>query len=206
MPCIDTSPNVGGADIMNKEVRHMDDSKIIEQFFERNENALKETEAKYGRLCASIARNILRDKSDQEECLNDIYLSLWNTIPPEHPRNFAAFIAKLARNICLKRVEFNTALKRTPEAEISISELEDILPDKNAEFDIADEELGKLISRFLMTENEDARNVFLRKYWFFDSIKDIAKGYGFTQSKVKSMLYHTRERLKKYLEKEGIKL
>ncbi len=184
----------------------MDDGKIIEQFFERNENALKETEAKYGRLCASIARNILRDKSDQEECLNDIYLNLWNTIPPEHPRNFAAFIAKLARNICLKRVEFNTALKRTPEAEISISELEDILPDKNAEFDIADEELGKLISRFLMTENEDARNVFLRKYWFFDSVKDIAKGYGFTQSKVKSMLYHTRERFKKYLEKEGIKL
>ncbi len=184
----------------------MYDAEIIEQLFSRNEAALKEVEASYGKLCSKIARNILHDGSDREECINDIYLNIWNAIPPNRPQNLPAFIAKLARNTCLKRVKFNTAAKRSSDAEISISELEEILPDTAAEFDITDEDLGKLLNCFLQNEKEESRNVFLRKYWFFDSIQDIAKRYSFSESKVKSMLYHTRLRLKEYLIKEGIPL
>lgn len=183
----------------------MDDLQLIDLFFERNEDAIKETESKYGKLCLSIARNILDNEADSEECVNDTYLSVWNTIPPQRPNNFAAFISKIARNISLKRVRFDSAMKRSALTVISLSELEEIIPDYHGS-DIGDEQLGKLISTFLRTETADARNVFVRKYWFFDTISEIADKYSFSESKVKSMLYHTRNKLRDYLKKEGIYL
>lgn len=182
--------------------KRMDDLQIIELYFDRNEKAIKETEVKYGKLCFSIANNILNNEADTEECVNDTYLSVWNTIPPQRPNNFMAFICKITRNISLKRIEFNNAVKRSAHTIISLSELEEVLPGTNNQPEIEDEQLGKLISDFLRSEKEDARNVFIRKYWYFDTIADIATRYSFSEGKVKSMLFHTRNRLKDYLKKE----
>ena len=182
----------------------MDDSTIIGLYFERDENAIKETDIKYGRLCFGVAINILGDDKDSEECVNDTYLSVWNRIPPTRPNNFMAFICKITRNLSLKRLDYNKAMKRNPESMVSFTELEDVLPDSSIMPDVGNQEIGKMISEFLRHEKIEARNVFIRKYWFFDSVSDIAARYSFTESKVKNMLYHTRNKLREYLRKEGI--
>lgn len=184
----------------------MDDLLIIELYFGRDEKAIIETDKKYGRLCFSVAINILGNDEDSEECVNDTYLSVWNKIPPTRPNNFMAFICKITRNLSLKKLDYNKAMKRTSELSVSFTELEDILPDKNIMPDVENEEIGKKISEFLRHEKADARNVFIRKYWFFDSVSDIAARYSFTESKVKNMLYHSRNKLRKYLEREGIEI
>ncbi len=182
----------------------MDDRHIIDLYIKRDENAIKETEKKYGRLCFHIANNILGNEQDAEECVNDTYLGAWNAIPPEEPRCLMAFISRIARNLALKKHEYNTADKRNAYELVSLTELEEILPDSDSLDDRGDEELGKLISDFLRGEKEDARNVFVRKYWYFDSVENIALRYSFSESKVKSMLFHTRKRLKHYLKLRGI--
>lgn len=182
----------------------MEDAKIIELFLSRSEGAITETSAKYGRLCLSIAGNILGNTEDSEECVNDAYLALWNCIPPQRPTNLLAFICKITRNLSLKKLEYNLAKKRDANITLSLSELEDILPDYAVSPDFNDEEIGKVISDFLKKEKPEVRNVFIRKYWYFDSVADIAKRYKFSESKVKSMLFHTRNKLKKHLIKEGV--
>lgn len=184
----------------------MDDSQIIELYFSRNEQAIRETDLKYGKLCFNIANNILNNDEDSEECVNDTYLSVWNRIPPTKPKNFRAFICKIARNLSCKKLKFVLAKKRNSNAVLSFSDLEEILPDNCIAPNVTDEEIGSLISAFLQEEKKDARTIFVCKYWFFDSISDIAIRYSFSESKVKSMLYHTRNRLKEYLKKEGIKI
>lgn len=184
----------------------MDDLQIIELYFARDERAIKETDSKYGKLCFRVAKNILFDDEDSEECVNDTFLTVWNKIPPTRPNNFTAFICKITRNLSLKKLELSNAGKRSANAVISLSEIEEILPDNRIAPGVEEEELGKLISTFLWNEKEDARNVFLRKYWFFDSISDIAGRYSFSESKVKSMLFHTRNRLREFLKKEGIEI
>ncbi len=183
----------------------MDDKRIIELYFARDEQAIKETEQKYGKLCFSLAHNILGNREDSEECVNDAYRGLWNTIPPKRPQNFKAFVCAITRNLSLKKLEHETRQKRDGGTLVSFEELEEFFPDSALEGQ-SDEQIGVLISTFLRGEKEDVRRVFLRKYYFFDSTKDIAKRYGFTESKVKNMLYHTREKLKEYLIEEGIKL
>ncbi len=182
----------------------MEDIKIIELFFSRSEEAITETASKYGKLCLSIAGNILRNSEDSEECVNDTYLTLWNCIPPKRPSNLMAFISKITRNLSLKKLEYNLAKKRDSSITHSLTELEEILPDREFSYKFDDEEIGKLLSDFLRKEKADARNIFIRKYWYFDSVSDIAKQYKFSESKVKSVLFHTRNRLKKYLIKEGV--
>lgn len=182
----------------------MTDSMIVDLYFARNENAIKETDTKYGRLCFHIARNVLGNDEDSEECVNDTYMSAWNKIPPVRPNDFRAFICRITRNLSLKRADYNKALKRMPEAIVSFSEIEDVLPDNRfiPEADIND--ISRLISDFLRHERADHRNVFIRRYWFFDSIGSIAARYSFTESKVKNILYHTRNKLRDYLQKEGV--
>lgn len=182
----------------------MDDNKIIELFFLRSEKAIAETTSKYGKLCHSIAGNILGSTEDSEECVNDTYLTLWNKIPPARPANFMAFICKIVRNLSLKKLEYNRAKRRDNTITVCFSELEEVLPDHAISTHFDDEEIGRVISEFLKKEKADARNVFIRKYWYFDSVSDIAKRYKFSESKVKSMLFYTRNRLKKYLIKEGV--
>lgn len=179
----------------------MDDLTIIELYFDRSEQAIDETDKKYGKLCRSLAGSILSSDEDAEECVSDAYLSVWNTIPPTRPNNFTAFLCRIVRNLSLKRLDYNTAQKRNGNVTVPLAELEEVLhtsPEPEAE------ELGKLISRFLRQEKADARNVFIRRYYFFDTVADIAERYSFSESKVKSMLYHTRNRLRAFLKKEGI--
>ena len=184
----------------------MDDLMIIELYFARDEQAIKETDVKYGKLCFSMANNILSNDEDSEECVNDTYLSVWNKIPPTRPSNFRAFICKIVRNLSIKKLEFNLRLKRTQNVTVSYAELEEVLPDTRTAPEWEYENLGKIISDFLDSEKEDARNVFIRKYYFFDSISDIAARYSFTESKVKNMLYHSRNKLREILKKEGIEV
>lgn len=184
----------------------MDDARIIELYFERNEEAIKETDVKYGKLCHSIAYNILNNYEDSEECVNDTYVGVWNAIPPTRPNNFMAFVCKIVRNLSLKRLEFVKREKRSADVLMSLEEFETILPDERYAPDVSDEEVGKLISQFLRSQKKDVRNVFVRKYYFFDSVEEIAKRYSFTKSKVKNMLFHTRNKLRDYLIKEGVEL
>ena len=184
----------------------MEDLKIIELYFERNEQAIKETDLKYGKLCHRIAYNILNDREDSKECVNDTYVGVWNAIPPTRPNNFTAFICRIARNLSLKRLEFIKREKRSADVLLSFEELAAVLPDERYAPNISDEDVGRVISEFLRDQKEDAKNVFVRKYYFFDSIGEIAKRYSFTESKVKNMLFNTRNKLKDYLIKEGIEI
>ena len=184
----------------------MDDQKIIELFFKRCEEAIAATSEKYGKMCRSISDRILKNNEAVEECVNDTYLSTWNTIPPTRPNNFRAFLCKIVRNLSMKKLEFNLALKRSQNVTVSFSELEEILPDNRTAPEWEYESLGKIITDFLQAEKEDVRNVFIRKYYFFDSISDIAGRYSFSESKVKNMLYHSRNRLREYLKKAGVEV
>ena len=184
----------------------MNDLEIIELYFERDEKAIKETDAKYGKLCHSIANNILHNEQDSEECVNDTYIGVWKAIPPTRPNNFMAFVCKITRNLSLKRLETMARRKRSAATIVSLDELAEVLPDENIASGVSDADIAKAISDFLRNEKEDVRNVFMRKYYFFDSVSDIAERFGFTESKVKSMLFHTRNKLKEYLIKEGVEI
>lgn len=182
----------------------MEDVQIVELYWIRDERAIQETDKKYGKLCFRISNGILNCTSDAEECVNDTYLGVWNSIPPMRPQNFLAYLCKIVRNLSLKRYDYNRAEKRDGSRTLSLSELEDAFPDNSFASDVGDEELGALISRFLRTLKPEARNVFVRRYWMMEPLADIARHFGFSESKVKSMLFHTRNKLKAFLEKEGI--
>ena len=184
----------------------MNDLEIIELYFKRDEKAIEETDAKYGKLCHRIAYNILNNDEDSEECVNDTYIGVWNAIPPTRPNNFMAFVCRITRNLSLKHLEKMARQKRSAGTIVSLDELAEVLPDDTIADGFSDEDIAKAISDFLRSENEDARNVFMRKYYFFDSISDISRRFGFTESKVKSMLFHTRNKLKEYLIKEGVEI
>lgn len=182
----------------------MDDQRIIELYFARDEQAIRETEAKYGKLCQSLAYRILGNHQDAEECVNDTYAGVWNAIPPVKPNNFTAFICRITRNLSLKRLEYLSREKRSAETVLSLDELAAMLPDERFSPAATEGEVGALISFFLRGQKEEARNVFIRKYYFFDSVAEIAERYGFTESKVKNLLFTTRNRLRDYLIKEGV--
>ena len=165
--------------------------------------AIVEVKKKYNGICRSIALSMLHDPEDAEECINDVYMILWNSVPPA-PDNFKAYIYKLTRNMCLKKIEYNSAKKRSGKSKVSLSELGDDISGENFSVHEDKMELGEIISKFLRSQKPDVRNVFLRRYWLMESIEEIAARFSFSTSKVKSMLFHTRSKLEKYLKKEGI--
>ena len=183
----------------------MDDARIIDLYVARDEQAIRETDSKYGNLCRHIACRILHDRDDAEECVNDGYLGVWNAIPPARPQHLKAFVCRITRNQALKRLEFLTRKKRSADVLLSLEELEGVLSEGSVA-DASEEDLGEIISRFLRTQKTDARNVFIRRYYFFDPVSEIAVRYAFTESKVKNMLLRTRKKLKEYLKKEGVDL
>ena len=184
----------------------IDDKKIIELYFERNEQAIKETDIKYGKLCHKIAYNILNNLQDSEECVNDTYLGVWNKIPPTRPDNFKAYISKIVRSISIDKFRKQKAKKRSADMVMALDELADILPDERYAPSRNDEEIGKSISIFLNKQKEVVRRVFLLKYFYFESNIAIAERCGFTERKVTHMLAHTGAQLKEYLIKEEIYL
>ena len=154
-----------------------------------------------------MANNILNNVCDAEECVNDSYLTVWNSIPDERPNNFSAFLCRIVKNLSFKKLEHISAQKRKPEMLVSLNELQDCLSsstDTETNYDTA--ELGKIISRFLREQSETNRNIFVRRYWYYESVKDIAADYGFKEKKVSNILFEMRKKLKRFLEQEGYNL
>lgn len=183
----------------------MEDKTIIELYWQRKEEAIEETSLKYGALCSYIAKNLLSSHEDCEECVNDTYLAVWNAIPKERPNIFSAFICRITRNLALKKYEYLSAAKRNPGAITSLEELgECISGTESIESEMEKRQIESTINEFLWQLNPEKRNIFIRRYWYFDTIESICKRTGFTKSKVKSMLYEMRQKLRKRLENEGI--
>ena len=184
----------------------MNDHEIIALFFARQENAISATADKYGNYCHAIAYNILFNRSDAEECVNDTYLGAWNSIPPQRPNNLAAYLGKITRNLALNRYKRNTVAKRGyGQVEIALSELENcISDDTDVEQAVEDALIVSVINRFLYAHSLKNRNIFIRRYWYLDSTEEIAEKSGFTVSKVKSMLFRIRKRLYAQLTEEGL--
>ncbi|MCU6708098.1 sigma-70 family RNA polymerase sigma factor [Paenibacillus sp. J5C_2022] len=185
----------------------MKDRAIVHLYLQRSQQALVETKNKYGAYCKAIARNILSNYSDIEECENDTYLAAWNAIPPNMPRKFSVFLGRITRNIALDKHGYNTAKKRTRQFEVILSELEGCIasPD-TVETEYEAGEIANLINQFLYAIDEQARNLFIRRYWYSDSIESIARMFRMSSSKVKSILFRTRNKLKDHLHKEGVNL
>lgn len=182
----------------------MEDNGIIDLFFCRSEQAIAETDKKYGGYCYAIAYNILSSKEDSEESVSDTYLAAWNTIPPRRPGFLSAFLGKITRHISIDRWRRRSAQKRGGgELPVALEELGECVAVPDAETEITQRELARTLSDFLSTLPETERNVFLCRYWYLDSIAVIAQQSGFTQSKVTSMLHRTRGKLRKKLSQEG---
>lgn len=181
----------------------MEDSKIIELYFARSEAAIQETQNKYGRYCHYIAYHILYSESDADECVNDTYYNVWDNIPPQKPTNFRVFIGSITRNLALNRYDYNNAQKRLPKFEVALDELNECT--QGRQFAVEEELILKeLINRFLGTLPKRERVVFLQRYWYFCSVKEIASNVGIRESNVKVILYRVREQFKDYLNKEGV--
>ncbi len=185
----------------------MDDEAIVSLYWARDESAITETSSKYGGLCNHIANNILASREDREECINDTYLAIWNAIPDKHPNRFSVFISRIVRNLALKKYEYISAAKRNPSAVTSFEELGDCVSGTaSVESEIERKHIEATINKFLWRQADEKRNIFIRRYWYLDSIETICRCTGFSQSKVKSMLYEMRRKLKRYLENEGIEV
>ena len=183
----------------------MDDKNIVDLFWQRSEKAIVETDSKYGGYCFSIAYNVLANNEDAEESVSDTYMAAWNKLPPHRPSILATFLGKITRNISISRWRSRSAYKRGGgEIVLALEELDNCV-DGTQDIEASSDarELSACLNRFLDSLSKAERDIFLRRYWFFDPIAAIAESYGFTQSKVTSMLHRMRGKLRKQLEKEG---
>lgn len=185
----------------------MEDSQILELYFARSELAIQETDTKYGGYCYKIAYSILANREDSEESVSDTWLSAWNIIPPRRPARLATFLGKLTRNISIDRWRKISARKRgNGEVDIALEELgECVCGQKSVEDALIQKEVIACLNRFLAALSDDERTVFLCRYWYVNSLEEIAEKTGFSVGKIKSMLHRTRGRLSKRLEKEGLR-
>ena len=183
----------------------MKDSQIVELYFARSETAISETDKKYGRYFHYIAYNILYSKEDAEECVNDTYVKAWDIMPPRRPEKLSTFLGKITRNIALNRYNYEHAGKREGTADIIFSEAEEFIPDPFSENHISEEiALRDAINGFLASLPERTRTVFIQRYWYMCSVREISQSVGITETNVKVILHRTRADFKAYLEKEGI--
>lgn len=183
----------------------MEDEKIIELFFARSEAAIAELDIKYGRTCHKLSYNILHNRQDAEECVNDAYLGTWNAIPPERPNPLLTFLCKIVRNISIKRYEANTAAKRNSAFDVAMEELEACLSSKNTvETEVEEKALVRMIENFLDTLTEENCTIFLRRYWFSDTYEQIAAHVGMTEKNVSVRLTRIRKQLKDYFTERGV--
>ena len=185
----------------------MDDKKIIELYFERNEQAIKETQDKYGAFCHRIAMNILGIHEDAEECVNDTYYSVWKQIPPTVPEVFKVYLGRITRNLSISRFRAMRAKKRYSSMEIMLSELNDCVPSSsNVEQTIEVMQLSDYISEWLDSLPEEDCALFVRRYWFGDEVQEIAKKSGITAAKMAQRMLRLRKSLKAALEQKGVAL
>ena len=183
----------------------MEDEKIIELFFARSELAIKELDNKYGAVCHNISYNILNNEFDAEECVNDAYLGTWNAIPPQKPQYLRLFLGTVTRNLAFSRYRANTALCRgSGEIPLALEELSECVGrDTDPERKLEARELGSAVTEFLKAESQNSRVIFLRRYYYLESSREIARCLGTSDSNVRLQLSRTRKKLKAYLKKEG---
>lgn len=183
----------------------MDDSAILELFFARSEAGISELDAKYGAIFHSLAYNLLGDREDAAECVNDAYFGAWRAIPPERPEKLCSWVCRVVRNTCVDRLRRRGAGKRRGEYELALDELDGCLaaPDSVSEA-VELDELTQEIDRFLGSLNEESRVIFLRRYWFADSISDIAGRMGLGEKAVSVRLTRIRKKLREYLKQRGV--
>ena len=181
----------------------MEDERIVFLYWERDENAIRETEIKYGRYCHAIAYHILDSHEDAEECVNDTWNGAWNAMPPEKPTRLSSFLARITRNIAIDRYRHNNAQKRTAEVEVAMEEYWECIP--NGEASVEDMlALKQAINGFLARLDARSRVIFMRRYWYSMSVKAIADSMRLSESHVSVILHRTRSKFKDYLTKEGI--
>lgn len=181
----------------------MEDKKIILLLLNRAESAIQALANRFGKRLLATARNILRDHRDAEESVSDTYLAVWNAIPPHQPDPLSGYVYKTGRNIALNRLRYNTAQIRNPDYDLSLEELESCIAGASLEDEFDARLLGRAIDRFLSGISRDNRVIFLRRYWFGDSVRDIARHLALTENNVKVRLHRTRNQLREHLRKEG---
>lgn len=183
----------------------LEDSQIISLFYERSEQAIAELDRKYGAAVKKTVANILSSRQDVEECANDTYLGVWNSIPPQNPNPLISYVCKIARNLATWKYHSNTAQKRNGQYDLVLDELEECIPaTNNVESDYEAKELSAAISRFLNSLSYDDRFCFLRRYWYADSVSDIATITHGNSHRISVRLFRTREKLYRYLREEGL--
>ena len=179
----------------------MDDQKIIELYFARSEDAIRETDAKYGRYCHTVAYNVLHSNADAEECVNDTYIRAWESIPPKQPSRLSTFLAKITRNLALDRIDYYNAEKR-PQNTVSL--IEELGECTAAGDEILDEiALRDSLNSFLGDLKKKTRMIFMQRYWYLRSIAEISCDFGISESNVKVILHRTRNELREHLAKNG---
>ncbi len=182
----------------------MEDTAIVALYWDRNENAIAETERKYGAYCRAIAQNILSSREDAEECVSDTWHNAWNAMPPQRPGSLSAFLGRIVRNLSISRWRREHAQKRFSGLETLLSELEDCLPSSgNVEGELEGKELTALVERWLETLDKEDRVVFLRRYWYGDEVKTVARAWGVGANQMAKRLMRLRRELKQELEREG---
>lgn len=194
-------------DSQRKDIR-MEDDQIVGLFWKRSEEAIHQTRLKYGQYCHVIAYHILYSSEDAEECVNDTYMRAWNSMPPNRPARLKSFLGKITRGLSLDRYRKQHARKRGMGViPLVLEELQECIPAGNAGGDFTDDlALIELLNAFLAMLPPETRKIFLRRYWYMDSIREISNGYGMSESKVKMRLLRTRKLLKEFLEKEGVRV
>lgn len=188
------------------EVNQVEDSKILDLFFERNEQAIKVTDDTYGRRLFRLADNIVNNDQDAEESVSDTYLRAWETIPPQHPKHFFGYLAKICRHFALDKLDWKSAAKRKAEVVSLTDEMALCIPDTQRDRELEGKELGRILDAFLRTLTPENRMVFMRRYWYVDTIAEIAARFSISESAVQMRLNRTRTKLSAYLEKEGIRV
>ncbi len=192
---------IGESVILKNGASKMEDEKIVQLYFDRNEQAISETDNKYGNYCNSIARNILGNREDAEECVNHTYLNTWNSIPPHRPKMLSTFLGKIVRNLAFNRYKHNTAEKRGgSEVALVLDELAELISSADdVEKAVEQKELTVLINDFLGGLSSEKRNIFVCRYWYADSVSEIANRFGMTQAAVSMSLQRLRTKLRDYL-------
>ncbi|MBQ9510464.1 MAG: sigma-70 family RNA polymerase sigma factor [Clostridia bacterium] len=183
----------------------LDDSKIIELFFERSEQAIVELSNKYGSVCKRTAKNILGNDLDAEECVNESYLGAWNTIPPQKPDVLSSYVCRIVRNLAIKKYHSNTATKRNGAYDVVLDEIEECFSSSlSVENEIESKEITFAINKFLSSLDKESRVMFVKRYWYSDSLEDLSKAYNMSKHNVSVRLFRIRKRLKVFLSKEGV--
>lgn len=184
----------------------MTDEQILDLYWSRNEQAIEETARVYGGRLHILADRILHNHEDAEESVNDTYMKAWNTIPPQRPVYFLAYLSKICRNFALGKLDWNNAAKRKAQIVTITAEMENCIPDPKQVEMPGEEGIGQLLNTFLQTLPRESRVIFLRRYWYADSIAEIADRYNISQSSVKVRLYRMRQKLQTFLSNEGVYL